>query len=93
MKERFAAQVTSVHNVVMLAGLLGVGLTGSIAVFPTTSDTLAQRQHAGAVQQPEVEIAQADEASSSAQPPLGLGAAPFNFKVNDYYGMLRAQMR
>jgi hypothetical protein len=50
MKERIASQVTSVHNVVMLAGLLGLGLTGSMAVRPTaTSDTLAQRAQTGAV--------------------------------------------
>ena len=50
MKERLASQLTSVHNVVMLAGLLGVGLTGSMGSKPApTSDTLAQRVHAGKV--------------------------------------------
>ena len=51
MRERIASQVTSVHNVVMLAGLLGVGLTGSIAMSTApASDTLAQRIHSGEVQ-------------------------------------------
>ena len=41
MKERIASQVTSMHNVLMLAGLLGVGLTGSIALQPQVAGTLA----------------------------------------------------
>src|SRR5688572_21770536 len=50
MKERIASQVTSFHNVVMLAALLGVGLTGSIGNTPApASDTLAQRVRSGAV--------------------------------------------
>ena len=50
MKERIASQVTSVHNTVMLAALLGVGLTGSIGNTPApTSDTLAQRVARGTV--------------------------------------------
>lgn len=50
MKERVAAGVTSVHNVVMLAGLLGVGLSGSMGSAPSPrSDTLAQRLHTGKV--------------------------------------------
>lgn len=83
--ERIASQVTSVHNVVMLAGLLGIGLTGSISVVPTTSDTMAQRAQAG-------EVAYAvDPAIAAAQPRAGL-AAPFNFKVDGYYDQLRKKM-
>src|SRR5690606_28149375 len=92
-KERIASQVTSVHNVVMLAGLLGVGLTGSIAVAPTTSDTMAQRTQAGQVaslgeQQP----------AAAAQPhaaPVALGptmGTQFNFKAPNYFDQLRKNM-
>lgn len=84
-QERIASQVTSVHNVVMLAGLLGIGLTGSIAVSPTTSDTMALRAQAG-------EVAYAAPEPAAAP---GLGAklaAPFNFKVDGYYDQLRKKM-
>lgn len=59
MKERIASHVTSAHNVLMLAGLLGVGLTGSMSFTPAPSDTLAQRAHAGKVAFAAVELPQA----------------------------------
>jgi hypothetical protein len=83
MKERLASQLTSVHNVVMLAGLLGVGLTGSMGSKPApTSDTLAQRVHAGKVAEVQPKIA---FGKPSAESPLG-------FK-HDHYAELRKQMR
>jgi hypothetical protein len=90
MKERFASQVTSVHNVVMLAGLLGVGLTGSMGSSPApTSDTLAQRVQAGKVAEvapvPAARAPQIAFGTPSAESPLG-------FK-HDHYEQLRAQMR
>ena len=42
MTERTAARVTSAHNAVMLAVLLGAGLTGSMFTPAPVSDTLAQ---------------------------------------------------
>lgn len=100
MKERIATHVTSVHNVLMLAGLLGVGLTGSIAVPPSVSDTLAQREHAGPI---EAAIAHAPAAAAAAaaavlpaQSALDAAAAataPFDFKMNAYYDQLRSKMR
>jgi hypothetical protein len=88
MKERFASQLTSVHNVVMLAGLLGVGLTGSMSSKPVpTSDTLAQRVHAGKV---------ADLAAGQPQPNIAFGkpspSSPLGFR-HDHYAQLRQQMR
>ena len=51
MKERIASQVTSVHNVIMLAALLGVGLTGSIALAPASSSlTQDKRVQSGKVE-------------------------------------------
>jgi hypothetical protein len=88
MKERIASRVTSVHNVVMLAGLVAVALTGSMGGEPApTSDTLAQREHAGKVTdaQPhkQVQIAIATNPA----------AAPFsNFKVESYYEQLRRKL-
>lgn len=100
MKERIATQVTSVHNVLMLAGLLGVGLTGSIAVPPSVSDTLAQRAQGGRI---EAAIAQAPAAAAAAaaavlpaQSALDAAAAataPFDFKMSAYYEQLRGKMR
>lgn len=87
-QQRIASQVTSVHNVVMLAGLLGIGLTGSIAVSPTTSDTMALRAQAG-----EVAYAAPQVAAPAAAPTLGGKlAAPFNFKVDGYYDQIRKKM-
>jgi hypothetical protein len=101
MKERIASQVTSVHNVVMLAGLLGLALTGSVAVSPTTSDTMAQRSHAGKVEQSAQDIRSgiaavmpsADQVKRSV--PVALApsmASPFNFKVDGYYDQLRRKL-
>jgi hypothetical protein len=42
MTERTAARMTSAHNAVMLAVLLGAGLTGSMTMQAPVSDTLAQ---------------------------------------------------
>lgn len=86
-RERIASQVTSVHNVVMLAGLLGIGLTGSIAVVPSTSDTMALRAQAG-----EVAYAAAQPAAPVAAAPVVQLPAPFNFKVDGYYDQLRKKM-
>lgn len=87
MKERFAGQLTSVHNVVMLAGLLGVGLTGSIAVAPTTTDTLSQRLQAGKVLgEP---VAQAPAELLQEAPAM----APLPTKGKDYFDQLRSKMK
>ena len=90
MKERVASRV-SVHNVVLLAGLVSVALTGSMGTSPSsTSDTLAQRSHAGKV----------TEAAAPAQAqPQQLAAAPapvspFNtLKIEtSYYEQLRGKL-
>jgi hypothetical protein len=101
MKERVATQLTSVHNVVMLAGLLGIGLTGSIAVLPTTSDTLAQRTQSGGVdfaaRQLPTTTAQAAvkalQRDSQRMPTALAPAVPLNLKVDGYYDQLRGQMK
>lgn len=92
MKERIASHVTSVHNVVMLAGLLGVGLTGSMGSAPApTSDTLAQRVHAGKLAGDPAPLAAAVQL-----PQIAFTApaqrAPLGFRI-DHYAQLRAQMR
>lgn len=98
MKERVATQLTSAHNVVMLAGLLGVGLTGSIAVSPTTSDTLAQRTHMGTVAMQAAPLASAavqvlqQQAQQAMPNALAPSASAFNFKVDGYYEQLRRKM-
>jgi hypothetical protein len=98
MKERVATQLTSVHNVVMLAGLLGIGLTGSIAVSPTTSDTLAQRTHMGTVAMQAAPLASAavqvlqQQAQQAMPNALAPSASAFNFKVDGYYEQLRRKM-
>jgi hypothetical protein len=81
MKERIASHVTSTHHVVMLAALLGVGLTGSVGTSPApTSDTLAQRMQAGKVAPfPAVALAAPH-------------ASPFKFKVDAYYEQLRQKL-
>lgn len=85
MKERIASHVTSVHNVVMLAGLMAVGLTGSMGTTPApTSDTLAQRVHAGKVT--EAQPQQAAQIAFGTAP--AAAAFPFNFKVDSYYEQL-----
>lgn len=97
-KEHIASRVTSVHNVLMLAGLLGVGLTGSIAVAPATSDTMAQRARSGHVasvtQEPQA-VAQAAAPKSNIVP-VALGptlGTQFNFGAHDYYDQLRGKMK
>ncbi|RZI66758.1 MAG: hypothetical protein EOP80_19375 [Variovorax sp.] len=87
--ERVASQVTSVHNVVMLAALLGIGLTGSISVAPTTSDTLAQRAQSGTVAFAAKQMPGTEQHANAA--PHGL-AGQFNFKVDGYYDQLRKKM-
>ena len=100
-KERIASQVTSVHNVIMLAGLLGIGLTGSIAVSPITSDPMAQRSQAGKIEFGATETtgAQAAVAAVTGSSKVGKAvalaptlAAPFNFKVDGYYDQLSKKM-
>ena len=89
MKERVASQLTSVHNVMMLAGLVAVGVTGSVGLAPApVSDTLAQRVQAGKVTEPA-------PAPRLALAPATAAAAvsPFNFKVGNYYDQLRSKMR
>lgn len=72
MKERIASRVTSVHNVVMLAALLSIGLTGSMGTSPApVSDTLAQRMQSGKV----AEVAQAAAAAVQVQPVAVTAAA------------------
>lgn len=104
MKERVATQLISVHNVVMLAGLLGAGLTSSIGSTPApTSDTLAQRSHAGTVTAPVTDALQTADANpvglrTAAAAPLQLADAapaksPFNLKVRNYYDQLRSKLR
>jgi len=89
MKERIASHVASVHNVVMLAGLMAVGLTGSMGTTPApTSDTLAQRVQAG-----KVTDAQPQQAAQIAFAPAAAAMpAPFNFKVDSYYDQLRQKL-
>ena len=88
MKERIASQVTSIHNVVMLAALLGVGLTGSIGNTPAPmSDTLAQRVKTGAVADPVPAAAAAPKIGFSGPSGKGLG---FNMARLDE---LRNQLR
>jgi hypothetical protein len=85
MKERIASQVTSIHNVVMLAALLGIGLTGSMGSSPApTSDTLAQRMQAGKL-------------ADAQKPVLGFAGnpapSPFAARVDAYYEQLGSKMR
>jgi hypothetical protein len=103
MKERIASQVTSAHNVVMLAVLLGAGLTGSIAITPApVSDTLAQRLQIGKLETIAAEAAQqaiaaqpAARAAQVVQDAIGPKVAEsFNFHVFDSrFDHVRKQMR
>ena len=84
MKERSASRVPSVQNVVMLAGLLSVALTGSMGHAPApASDTLAQRFQSGKV---------AESAAATAR----AAAAPVPFPVlngeTSYYEQLRSKL-
>jgi hypothetical protein len=84
MKERIAFHVTSVHNVAMLAALLGIGLTGSVGTNPSpTSDTLAQRVQAGKVTGPAIAFSTSPQAAA---------VSPFKFKVDAYYAQLRGKL-
>jgi hypothetical protein len=92
MNERVASQLTSVHNVVMLAALLGIGLTGSIAVSPKTSDTLAQRIRSGPVASAPQQ-AQTAEAAVAAVTPQKNNVLAFGSKVDAYYEQISKQMK
>jgi hypothetical protein len=88
MKERIASHVASVHNALMLAGLVAVGVTGSMGHVPApASDTLAQRLQAGrvteVVPQPQIALAPSPQAAA---------VSPFNFKVDNYYEQLRQKL-
>ena len=88
MKERVATQLTSIRNVALLAGLVAVGLTGSMGTDRApTSDTLAQRMQTG-------KVADVVPASQLALAPAAAHAvSPFGLKVDGYYEQLRAKMR
>jgi hypothetical protein len=88
MKERIASQVTSVHHVVMLAALLGIGLTGSMGTTPApTSDTLAQRLQSGKLAEaPPVPLAFRAN-------PAAAAVSPFQARVDAYYEQLRGKLR
>jgi hypothetical protein len=86
MKDRSALGVASVHNLVMLAGLVSVVLTGSMGSSPAPlSDTLAQRSQSGKV---------ALEAPARAAQPVQVAANPFStLKIDtSYYDRLRAKL-
>jgi hypothetical protein len=90
MKERVASQVTSVQYGLMLAGLVAMGLTGSMGTSPApTSDTLAQRQHSGKV----VEAQPRPVLVAIATSPAAAAVSPFKFKVDRYYEQLSDKMR
>ena len=91
MKQRIASHVARLPNLVILAGVLGAGLSGSIATSPSVPDPLAQRQHAGPVTEGAMTVIKA-----AAPAPLAMAqaaAASFNFKVNDHYDQLRDKLR
>jgi hypothetical protein len=96
MKQRIAAKVARVPNLIVLAGLVAAGLSGSIAVAPTTSDTLAQRQQSGRV----TETAKAAVAAITAAahdvgsaPMVVANAAASSLKFNSEYDKLREKVR
>ena len=94
-QQRIASKVARVPNLVILAGVLGAGLTGSIAVAPSTSDTLAQRQASGPVTQT-AQAAVAAIAAAATPAPMVVAqaaAATFNFKVDQQYDQLRSKLR
>ena len=89
MKERIASHVASIHNVVMLAGLVALGLTGSMGGAPApVSDTLARRVQAGKVTDalPQSQIALAPAPGTTLNSPFS------NFKVDNYYEQLRNKL-
>ena len=89
MKERVASQVASFHNAMMLAGLVAVGVTGSMAHLPApVSDTLAQRVHTGKVTEsaPQPQIALRTT-------PAAAQHSPFDIDVGEnYYEELRQKI-
>jgi hypothetical protein len=88
MNQRIASHVARLPNLVILAGVLGAGLSGSIAIAPSVSDTLAQRQQTGRVTET-VQAAVAAAPATIAQ----AAAATFNFKVDSRYDQLRDKLR
>ena len=91
MKERVASQLTSIQNVVMLAGLVAVGLTGSVGTAPApVSDTLAHRVQAGKVS----DAGTAHAAQIALVPnPAAAAVSPFKLKLDAYYAQLRSKLR
>jgi len=88
MKERVAPQPAALRNVVMLAVLVAVGVTGSVGTSPAPiSDTLAQRVQEGKV------LEAAPPQLALAPAPGAAAVSPFNLKVAGYYDQLRARMR
>ena len=97
-QQRIATQVARVPTLVILAGVIGAGLTGSIATAPSVSDTLAQRQHSGRVTETaQAAVAAIAAAARDATPaPMVVAqaaAAQFNFKVDRQYDQLRDKLR
>src|SRR4051794_7309796 len=87
MKERIASQPTSVRNVMVLAGLVTVALTGSVASVPAPiPDTLAQRVQSGPVTDAK------PMAIAFAASPAAAAVSPFKFKANRYYEQLRSKL-
>jgi hypothetical protein len=87
MKERNASRVASVHNVVMLAGLVALALSGSMGSKPApTSDTLAQRVQAGKI----AEVA-ALPTVQAAKPARPSAFAKLNLDAN-YFEQLRTKL-
>jgi hypothetical protein len=92
MNERFATQRTPIHHVLVLAGLVAVGLTGSRGTAPEpTSDTLARRVSSGKV----ADYVPAQRAARLALVPDARAAevSPFKYKADGYYEQLREKMR
>jgi hypothetical protein len=88
MKERIASHVATVHNALMLAGLVAVGLTSSIGHAPAPApDTLAQRLQTGKV----TDVGSPAQFALAASP-QSAAALPFNFKVDTYYEQLRQKL-
>jgi len=86
MNERVASQLTSIQNMMMLAGLVAVGLTGSMGGAPApVSDTLAQRVQVGKVADVSPQIAFAAN-------PAAAAVSPFKLKMDAYYEQLRSRM-
>lgn len=89
MNQRIASKMGRVPNLLVLAGLIGVGLSGSIAVTHPVSDTLAQRQHGGPVTE-----AVAATAPTHGAPVVVAEAAPasFKFKGDHQFDKLREML-